>query len=136
MTIWHIFHIIFMKEKMGKFIVEFYETENGNIPVEEFLNMLDVKMRAKLLGIIKILQEKGNRLREPYSKHLDDGIFELRGKVGSDISRVLYFFYYNKKIILTNGFIKKTQKTPKTEIDKAKKYRSDYLERIDKNEKI
>lgn len=121
---------------MGKFIVEFYETENGNIPVEEFLNMLDVKMRAKLLGIIKILQEKGNRLREPYSKHLDDGIFELRGKVGSDISRVLYFFYYNKKIILTNGFIKKTQKTPKTEIDKAKKYRSDYLERIDKNEKI
>ena len=125
-----------MKEKMGKFIVEFYEKENGNIPVEEFLNMLDVKMRAKLLGIIKILQEKGNRLREPYSKHLDDGIFELRGKVGSDISRVLYFFYYNKKIILTNGFIKKTQKTPKTEIDKAKKYRSDYLERIDKNEKI
>ena len=92
MTIWHIFHIIFMKEKMGKFIVEFYETENGNIPVEEFLKMLDVKMRAKLLGIIKILQEKGNRLREPYSKHLDDGIFELRGKVGSDISRVLYFF--------------------------------------------
>ena len=125
-----------MKEKMGKFIVELYETENGNIPVEEFLKMLDVKMRAKLLGIIKILQEKGNRLREPYSKHLDDGIFELRGKVGSDISRVLYFFYYNKKIILTNGFIKKTQKTPKTEIDKAKKYRSDYLERIDKNEKI
>ena len=125
-----------MKEKMGKFIVEFYETENGNIPVEEFLKMLDVKMRAKLLGIIKILQEKGNRLREPYSKHLDDGIFELRGKVGSDISRVLYFFYYNKKIILTNGFIKKTQKTPKTEIDKAKKYRSDYLQRIDKNEKI
>lgn len=121
---------------MGKFIVEFYETENGNIPVEEFLKMLDVKMRAKLLGIIKILQEKGNRLREPYSKHLDDGIFELRGKVGSDISRVLYFFYYNKKRILTNGFIKKTQKTPKTEIDKAKKYRSDYLERIDKNEKI
>lgn len=125
-----------MKEKMGKFIVEFYEIENGNIPVEEFLKMLDVKMRAKLLGIIKILQEKGNRLREPYSKHLDDGIFELRGKVGSDISRVLYFFYYNKKIILTNGFIKKTQKTPKTEIDKAKKYRSDYLERIDRNEKI
>ena len=121
---------------MGKFIVELYETENGNIPVEEFLKMLDVKMRAKLLGIIKILQEKGNRLREPYSKHLDDGIFELRGKVGSDISRVLYFFYYNKKIILTNGFIKKTQKAPKTEIDKAKKYRSDYLERIDKNEKI
>lgn len=41
---------------------------------------------------------------------MDDGIFELRGKVGSDISRVLYFFYYEGKIILTNGFVKKTQK--------------------------
>lgn len=43
---------------------------------------------------LKVLQEQGNRLREPYSKHLEDGIFEVRGKVGSDISRVLYFFYY------------------------------------------
>ena len=46
-------------------------------------------------------------LREPYSKHLDDGIFELRCKFGSDITRVLYFFYYEGKIILTNGFVKK-----------------------------
>lgn len=56
-----------------------------------------------------------------YSKHLEDGIFEVRGKIGNDISRVLYFFYINEKIILTNGFIKKTQKTPKKEIDLAKK---------------
>lgn len=70
-------------------------------------------MRAKLLGILEILQEKGNLLREPYSKHLEDGIFEIRGKVGTDISRVLYFFFYDRKIILTNGFIKKSQKLPK-----------------------
>lgn len=119
-----------------KFTIEFYEKENGDIPVEEFLLNLDVKMRAKLVGIMKILQEKGNLLREPYSKHLDDGIFELRGKVGSDISRVLYFFYYEGKIILTNGFVKKTQKAPKAEIDRAKAYRDDYLERRDKNEEI
>lgn len=107
-----------------------------NIPVEEFLLSLNIKMRAKLVGIMKILQEKGNLLREPYSKYLDDGIFELRGKVGSDISRVLYFFYYDGKIILTNGFVKKTQKTPKVEIERAKTYRDDYMERCDKNEKI
>ena len=89
-----------------------------------------------MVGIISILQEKGNMLREPYSKHLEDGIFELRGKVGSDISRVLYFFYYNGKIIMTNGFIKKTNKTPKSEINKAKAYRNDYLERMKINEKI
>ena len=107
-----------------------------NIPVEEFLLSLNIKMRAKLVGIMKILQEKGNLLREPYSKYLDDGIFELRGKVGSDISRVLYFFYYDGKIILTNGFVKKTQKPPKLEIECAKTYRDDYIERSDKNEKI
>lgn len=86
-------------------------------------------MRAKLLGIIDVLEEKGPLLREPYSKSLGDGIFEIRGQLGSDISRVLFFFYYNKRIILTNGFIKKTQKTPKMEIELAKKYRKDFWER-------
>lgn len=112
------------------FEVEFYEKVNGEIPVENFLNSLDIKMRNKILMILNVLQEKGNQLREPYSKHLEDGIFEVRGKIGNDISRVLYFFYYNEKIILTNGFIKKTQKTPKKEIDLAKKYRKEYIERF------
>lgn len=114
---------------MSQFTVEFYEDADGDKPVEEFLLSLDVKMRAKLLGILEILQEKGNLLREPYSKHLEDGIFEIRGKVGTDISRVLYFFYYDRKIILTNGFIKKSQKTPKKEIQMAKNRRHDYIER-------
>lgn len=114
---------------MSQFTVEFYEDTDGDKPVEEFLLSLDVKMRAKLLGILEILQEKGNLLREPYSKHLEDGIFEIRGKVGTDISRVLYFFFYDRKIILTNGFIKKSQKTPKKEIQMAKNRRRDYIER-------
>ena len=114
---------------MDNFEVLFYETENGRIPVEEFLNSLPKKSRAKLVGIISLLQDYGNELRSPYSKHIDDGIFELRGKVGSDITRVLYFFYYDKKIILTNGFVKKTQKTPKNQIEKAKKYRKRFIER-------
>ena len=121
---------------MQRFEIEFYEMKNGEIPIEDFLKSLDKKMRAKISGMIAILQESGNQLREPYSKHLEDGIFELRVKVGNDISRVLYFFYYNGKIILTNGFTKKTQKTPRTEIKKAKKYRNDYIERQEKNEKI
>lgn len=117
------------ERKMDKFTVEFYKKENGDIPVEEFLDGLNVKMKAKSVGLIKILQEKGNLLREPYSKPLGDGIFELRCKVGNDISRVLYFFYYNRKIIMTNGFVKKTRKTPRAVIDRAKAYRDDYLER-------
>ena len=117
------------ERKMDKFTVEFYEKENGDIPVEEFLDGLNIRMKAKSVGLIKILQEKGNLLREPYSKPLGDGIFELRCKVGNDISRVLYFFYYNGKIIMTNGFVKKTRKTPRAVINRAKAYRDDYLER-------
>lgn len=136
LTIWHICPILMLgrarygKAHMKKFTVEFYEKTNGETPVEDFLNSLDKKMRSKMLMILTVLGEKGNQMREPYSKYLEDGIFEVRGKVGSDISRVLYFFYYGGKIVLTNGFIKKTQKTPPDEIRKAKAYREDYMERF------
>jgi len=112
-----------------KFEVEFYETPSGDQPVKDFLLSLDKKMRAKMLVMINLLQDNGYELREPYSKHISDGIFELRAKVGSDNTRVLYFFYVEGNIILTNGFIKKTQKTPSKEISKAKKYRAEYLHR-------
>lgn len=86
-------------------------------------------MKAKILKMIKLLQQNGNELREPYSKLLGDGIFELRVKQATDITRILYFFVIGNKIILTNGFVKKTQKTPQGEIDLAKKYRDDFLKR-------
>ncbi|MFR1137432.1 MAG: type II toxin-antitoxin system RelE/ParE family toxin [Anaerococcus vaginalis] len=120
---------------MYEFKVEFYESENGKIPVEEFLNSLPKKLRAKSLGTIEILQTFGNELRGPYSKNVEKDIFELRTKIGTDITRIFYFFYYDKRIILTNGFIKKTQKTPRKEIEKAIKYRKDFIER-EKNENI
>lgn len=109
--------------------MDFYEKENGEQPAKEFMLSLDKKLRAKLADTIMILQDNGYELREPYSKHISEGIFELRAKQGSDITRVLYFFYVDRHIILTNGFIKKTQKTPQSEIEKAKRYRSDYLKR-------
>jgi len=122
---------------MKQFEVVFYGKSDGTIPAEEFIMSLDIKMAARLYAIIGVLEEKGNMLREPYSKHLEDGIFEIRGKVGSDISRVLYFFYFGGKIVLTNGFVKKTQKTPPSEIMRAKQYRKDYLERMEEqNEKL
>ena len=64
---------------------------------------------------------------------IEDGIFEIRCKVGNNISRVLYFFYFEGKIILTNGFVKKTQTTPTEEIKLAKKYRADFKERMGKS---
>ena len=105
----------------------FYETETGAQPAKDFIESLDIKMRAKMIMTIELLQDNGYELREPYSKHLNEGIFELRAKFGSDITRVLYFFYVDQTVILTNGFIKKTNKTPIKEIEKAKVYRADFL---------
>lgn len=109
--------------------VIFYDLPNGREPVREFLDSLDDKMRAKMLREISLLAANGTDLREPDSKNIGDGIFELRAKVGSDISRVLYFFFVGRRAILTNGFIKKTSKTPPEEKEKAKRYRAEYLRR-------
>lgn len=122
---------------MPEFEVIFYDKEDGSEPVKEFLLSLDIKMRAKMVRTIELLAKNGTELREPSSKSLGDGIFELRARVGSDISRVLYFFFIGRKVILTNGFIKKTQKTPAREIERAKRYRADYLSREEhKNDNV
>ena len=115
---------------MQRFEVEYFEKEDGTYPAEEFILSQDVKMRANLFRLLELLEEKGNTLREPYSKSLDDGIFEIRAKQGNNITRVLYFFYVGNKIILTNGFVKKSQKTPPSEIALAKKYRAEYEKRL------
>ncbi len=114
---------------MGNFKVIFYDKADGTKPAEEFIESLDEKMQAKILRTIKLLQNNGKELREPFSKYLRDGIFELRARVGSDISRVLYFFIIGQRAVLTHGFIKKTNKTPQAEIDRAIRYKSEYLER-------
>lgn len=114
---------------MPNFEVFFYDKSDGSEPAKEFLDSLDDKMRAKMARTILMLTKNGTELREPYSKPLGNGIFELRAKIGSDISRVLYFFFIGHRVILTNEFIKKTQKTPTAEIEKAKKYRAEFLSR-------
>jgi phage-related protein len=108
------------------FDVEYYELPSGEKPVEKFLDSLDIKMRVKALGSIEILAEFGNTLREPYSKAMGKGLSELRIKFAGDISRIFYFFVVDNKIILTNGFVKKTRKTPPNEIALAMKYKADY----------
>ncbi len=107
----------------------FYTMEDGTEPAWEFLRSLNKDMRAKIYRLIDMLEELGPSLRRPYSAPLGDGIFELRAQFGSDISRVLYFFIVNGRAVLTHGFIKKTEKTPPAEIERAKRYRSDYLKR-------
>ena len=119
------------KNESCNYTVIFYDLPDGTEPVADFLNEIPLKMSAKILRTIGLLEEFGLALREPYSSPLGDGIFELRTKIGSDITRVLYFFIVGKRVVLTHGFVKKTQATPPEEIEKAKRYRKEYLSRLE-----
>ncbi len=89
-------------------------------------------MRAKAFSEIELLEKHGPDLREPYVKTLrGKGLFELRIKFASDISRIFYFTYRQKTFVLLHGFTKKTQKTPQREIERALRYKEDYERRCD-----
>lgn len=113
--------------------VEYYKKENGHIPVLDYLLSLDAKIRAKAVSEIELLEKHGYNLREPYVKSIKGaqykGIFELRVKCASDISRIFYFAYCQKTFVLLHGFTKKTDKTPKRELERALRYKEDYERR-------
>jgi phage-related protein len=111
------------------FKIEWYTLPNGIKPVRVFLDGLTKKMRVKALGSLDMLAKDGNALKPPYSKAVGKGLFELRIQFANDISRIFYFFCVGNKIVLTNGFIKKTQETPKRELELARKYKADYERR-------
>ena len=87
---------------MERFTVDFYREEDGTKPVGQFIRTLPIRMKAKVIGDLHLLEEYGNLAREPLSKHLEDGIFELRSIMGTDIVRILYFFEGNRIIIKTS----------------------------------
>jgi phage-related protein len=115
--------------------VEYYQKENGEIPVLEFLLSLNPKMRAKAYSEIELLQKHGTFLREPYVKSIKGdkfkGLFELRIKFGTDITRIFYFTFRNNMFVLLHGFIKKSDKTPERELERAKRYKEDYEKRCE-----
>lgn len=111
--------------------VDYYKDEKGSCPVADFMDALDVKMRAKLFGRLELLEEYGPLLTMPYGKHLREGIYELRAVFGSNITRLLYFFADDYRAIVTNGFVKKTQRTPRCEIERALRLRKDWMGRYE-----
>ena len=116
------------------YTVEFYENAKGESDVWDFLEELrikaetnkDARIQYKQISFyIQLLQDNGTRLPDNITKHIDDSIWELRP--GSN--RVLYFFFKNNTFVLLHHFRKKTQKTPRPEIEKAKTERADFLSR-------
>ena len=115
------------------FNIEFYE-KNGRSELWDFLEDLRLKSKKnkdlriqykQIMLYTELLQNNGTRLPDNITKHIDDGIWELR----PGNNRIFYFFFQNNTFILLHHFRKKTQKTPQMEIEKAKSERSDYLSR-------
>lgn len=97
---------------------------------EEFLDSIPDKDAIKLLQVIHNIEELGMlvAMQQKWVKRLDDDIFEIRSKVASNIQRALYFQKVNQEYVITHGFTKKTQKTPKKEIERAHKIMDKYFD--------
>ena len=114
---------------MGKTVI-FYKTTDGKCPIQEFFDSLPGKTVQKITWVLSLLEEL-DVLPSSYFKKLvnTDGIWECRITPGTDAYRVPCFFADNSVVVLTHGFAKKSQKTPRAEIEKAEAYRKDFLKR-------
>ena len=113
------------------FQIFFYQQPNGEKPALQFLKSIqDTKLRVKVLRQIKLLETFGPELRYPDTRYIRDGVFELRAIQGGNIVRCMFFFYEEHRIIITNGFLKKSGKTPLSEIRLAIDRKSEYERRM------
>lgn len=102
-----------------KWQVEFYKTLENKCPVKEWMTTLNMKTKVKVFRHLELLERFGLELKEPYVKRLGDKLYEVRVKDQQGIYRIIYFAHTGKKFILLHGFVKKTQKTPKKELELA-----------------
>ena len=114
---------------MGRISCYYYCTESGKSPVRDFIDSLDFRTQRKFFFVKALLEEFGHRLPQPHAKYIGDNLFELRFSGQEGAVRILYFFFRQGKAIFTNGFIKKTNKTPENEKMLAAHRRRDFLQR-------
>src|SRR5262245_34494616 len=112
------------------FTVEFYETEKGKCPVQDFLDELKTSDPDDFAAVLAGLAKLPNRQyhREPLSKSLGGGLFELR-HVGKLNTRVLWFFMKNRRIVLLHGIRNKGQAIPPRDLATARERMRDWRKR-------
>jgi phage-related protein len=110
--------------------IVFYRDVNGKNPIEEFLDSLSPRDAQKVTWTLRLVEEL-DVLPKTYFKKLvnTDEIWEVRIRIGRNSFRLLCFLHKNDVVILTNGFQKKTQKTPHKEIKLAEMRRADWMRR-------
>jgi phage-related protein len=106
---------------------EFYLETDGSSLLEEFLNRLDIKTRARFRWSIEQLRLRNVRAREPLVRHLEDDLWELREESQTNIYRIIYFFFTGRRIVYLHGFQKKTQRTPHGELEIARLRHREFL---------
>lgn len=118
------------------YAIEFYEDAKGKKPVREYIRELarkndkDSRIKTeKIQDYIKALRKYGKAIGKPYIKHLDGDIWELRPLQ----DRILFAAWIGNSFLLISHFVKKTQKTPPREIEKAKRLLKEYTERRKQN---
>jgi phage-related protein len=103
-----------------EYTILFYRNSQTNeMPARKFIESLDLKVRLKIEKYFKMLQLRQGYLDEPYARHIQGKIRELRVDFAVIRHRIFYFTFVDKKIIILHGFIKKVQKTPPKEIQIA-----------------
>lgn len=108
--------------------VNFYKTQRGRSPVEDFLDSLSSKQAQKIVWVLRLIEELDMVPRQYLKKLVNtEDIWEVRVQFGGNIFRLLGFFDGSTLLILTNGFAKKNQKTPRQEIDLAIRRKNEYL---------
>ena len=105
-----------------EFEVSYYIDLSKNKPVQDFLEEVFDKNYALWAECISSIEKIKHRIyhKEPHSKVLGQGLFEIRVRSKNDIARIIYTFTTGRKIILLHGFIKKTEKTSLKELEIAK----------------
>ena len=98
-------------------------------PVTEFIDSSPPRHQVKILRFLGLLEEMGPTLPRPYADLLEDGIHELRIRLSGGQIRMLYFFCYQKYIVLYYAFVKNTDRVPEAFIRKVAEYRNDFLRR-------
>lgn len=109
--------------------VVFYVEAGGRQAVREFLQTLDIRSQARFDWSIEQLRVRNVQAREPLVRHLEGKIWELRRESDTNIYRLLYCFLPGKRILFLHGFQKKSQKTPRREIELAQRRMNDFLKR-------
>ncbi len=110
--------------------VNYYTTSSGRSPVEEFLDSLTDQQAKKVVWVLRLI-ERLDIVPTQYFKKLvgTEDVWEVRAQSGGNIFRLLGFFERENLVILTHGFVKKTQKTPPQDIELAQQRKRDYLQR-------